>query len=281
MASPITVIKASGETEEFYIKKLVESMMRSGAPEDIAVEIAKNVEHLITPQSTTRQIYRHAKKLLKQYNHVSGMRYALKKAISNLGPSGYPFEKYFARIMTAFGYRTEINRIIDGFCVRHEVDVMAVKGNEHTVVECKYHNDTGKPTDVKVALYVHSRVEDIRRAYKLNESGEILREGWLVTNTRFTTDAIKFSECAGLKIVSWRYPHNRGLERMIEEKHLYPVTVLPSAKKSTLDALFKNNLIIAQEIANMHEEEFVKNSGLDAPTARAIKNEADKLCPCE
>ena len=275
-----TIIKASGESEEFRIEKLVDSLVRSGAQSDAAYDIARKVEKQITPFSHTNHIFRLAKRLLKQYNHASGMRYTLKRAISALGPSGYPFEKYFARILAYYGYSVELNRIIDGYCVKHEVDILASKGKEKSVIECKYHIDSGKPADIKVALYIHSRFQDIRKAYESNKGGEIIKQGWLVTNTRCTTDAIKYAECMGLKIVSWRYPEKEGLESMIEDKKLYPVTILSSARKSSLNALFSNDIILAQEIAEMDEETFKKRSGIDEDTARALKKEADKLCLC-
>ncbi len=68
---------------------------------------------------------------------------------------------------------------------------------------------------------------------------------------------------------------------MIENKRLYPVTILPSAKKGVLESLFKNDIILAQEIADMDGSDFLQRSGLDADTARLIKKQADILCPCE
>src|SRR4030043_684387 len=123
-----TITKASGKPEEFHIQKLINSLIRSGAPEDVALSIAKKVETQISPFSHTKHIFRMAKRLLRQYNTTSGMRYSIKKAIYSLGPSGYSFEKYFARILTAYGYLVETNRFIEGYCVTHEVDVFASKG---------------------------------------------------------------------------------------------------------------------------------------------------------
>jgi len=275
-----TVIKASGRIEDFDIRKLTASLIRSGAPEDIASDIAKEVEIQISPSSSTRHIYRVAKKILKQYNHASGMRYSIKRAISSLGPSGYPFEKYFGKILTVYGYTVELNRMIEGYCVQHEVDLVASRGNDRYVIECKYHTERGSPTDVKIALYVHSRFEDIRKAFELKKGHMHISQGWLVTNTRCTSDAIRYADCAGLKIVSWRYPEGESLESMVERRRLYPVTILSSAKKQSLDMLFSNNIILAQDIADMDEETFIKKSGLDERIARALKGEADKICPC-
>ncbi len=270
------IIKASGLIEEFDRRKLVNSLMRSGASEDAALDIAQKVEMQITPSTHTRHIFKLAKRLLRQYNHASGMRYSIKKAIADLGPSGYPFEKYFGKILKNYGYSVELNRIIEGYCVTHEVDVFAGKGDERFVIECKYHSNGGKPADVKVALYVHSRFMDIKKAFESN--GAKVDQGWLVTNTRCTSDAIKYAECVGLKIVSWKYPHAGSLEKMIEAKRLYPITVLSSVKRNSLETLFHNDIILVQDIADMDESVFIKRSGLDAHNVRALKRQADDLC---
>lgn len=274
-----TIIKASGQSEEFRIRKLVDSLIRSGASETIAWDIARKVEQQITPSFHTKQIFRLAKKMLRHYNRAFDMRYSLKKAIYALGPAGYQFEKYFAGILKRYGYSVEVGRIMQGYCVSHEVDVFARKDSQCFVIECKYHSNSGNPTDVKAALYIHSRVADIKKAYDLNPDPDFtMNQGWLVTNTRCTTDAIKYAECAGLKIVSWKYPEKDSLEKMIETKQLYPVTVLSSLKKTLLDVLFRNDILFAHEIADMDEQSFIRKSGLDAASAGILKKEADTIC---
>lgn len=278
---PLTIRKASGQTEEFDLRKLVTSLVRSGAPADIAADISREVAAQIVPSMTTKQIFRMAKRLLKHYNLATGMRYSLKRAISILGPSGYPFERYVARILKEHGYSVEVGRVIRGYCVSHEVDVLAQNGKEHFMIECKYHSNGGKPTDVKVALYIHSRFNDIRKAFEASPGREQdVHQGWLVTNTRCTTDAIRYAECVGLRIISWRYPKTGSLERMIEDKRLYPVTILPSARRKYLEPLFRNNFVLAQDIADSDEASFLMRSGIDQKTARALKREADEICPC-
>ena len=276
---PLIITKASGQPEEFDIRKLIDSLVRSGASEEAAREIARKVESQVTPSSHTKHIFRMAKRLLRQYNRVSDMRYSIKKAIYALGPAGYQFEKYFAKIIAAYGYAVEVDRVLKGYCVTHEVDVFAIKDHKGFVVECKYHSGGGNPTDVKTALYVHSRFVDIKRAFD-SAAGEDLsiKEGWLVTNTRCTTDAVKYAECVGLKIVSWRHPEKESLEKLIENKMLYPVTILSSMKKSFLETLFRRDIILAKDVAGMDEYTFMKRSGLGADTARVLKKEADALC---
>ena len=276
------IVKASGLPERFDIGKLAASLVRSGAPEDVAMDIAAKVEKEIPSDASTKAVFRMAKRLLRRYNRASGMRYSIKNALYALGPAGYRFEKYIARILRAHGYSTSVDRIMQGYCVKHEVDVLAIKKKEHFVIECKYHIDGGTATDVKTALYVHSRFVDIKKACELKPKhpGGV-HYGMLVTNTRCTTDAIEYAECVGLRIMSWKYPEKESLERIIEDRRLYPATILHSARKRTLEALFSNNIILAQDVANMDERALARRSGLDTATARVLKREAEELCPCE
>jgi hypothetical protein len=276
----VRIIKSSGLKEDFDIHKLAGSLMRSGAPHDVAYEIAQEVEQQIAPSAKTREIYRRAKRLLRKFNLASGMRYSIKRALFSLGPSGYPFEKYFGKVLAHYGYTVETGRIVRGYCVSHEVDVLARGDDAYSVIECKYHTDAGKATDVKTALYVHARFLDIRKAEDASPGDMPLKDGWLVTNTRCTTDAIRYAECSGLKIVSWRYPEKGSLESLIEDKRLYPVTILHSVRKGMLDSLFAADIILAQDIADMPGEDFAQKSGLDRHAAQALKKEADAICPC-
>jgi hypothetical protein len=272
----IDVIKASGKTEPFNLQKLVSSLIHCGASEDIAFDIAKKVESQVANLAHTRHIYRLAKRLLRQYNHATSMRYSLKKALSLIGPSGYPFEKFFARVLLNYGYSVEVNRILQGYCVSHEVDVLAGKGNERYVIECKYHSDGGKSVDIKTALYVNSRFLDIQKAFKIG-SDLIISKGWLVTNTRCTLDAIKYAECVDLEIVSWKYPHGRSLEKMIEYKKLYPVSVLSPLKKSAIEALFKEGIILVVDMLPVRAEELSKVTGIDVNASKSLKRQAEQL----
>ena len=277
---PVRIIKSSGLGEDFDIHKLANSLMRSGAPHDVAYEIAREVEQQIPPSARTREIYRRAKRLLRKFNLASGMRYSIKKALFSLGPSGYPFEKYIGKILSHHGYAVETGRIVPGYCVTHKVDVIAKGSDAYSVIECKYHSDAGKATDVKTALYVYARFLDIRKAAEKDPGEMPLKDGWLVTNTRCTTDAIRYAECAGLRIVSWRYPEKGSLESLIEDKRLYPITILHSVRKGMLDSLFAADIVLAQDIADMDDETFAQKSGLDRHTAQALKKEADAICPC-
>jgi hypothetical protein len=189
-----------------------------------------------------------------------------------LGPSGFPFEKFVAELLKNQGYEVSTNNILQGVCVKHEVDVVAKKENKEFIVECKYHNQQGIRSDVKVSLYVHARFQDISKKPKNNS----IHQGWLVTNTKFTDDAIQYGQCAGLHLVSWNHPHQNNLREMVEVSRLYPVTCLTSLSHGDKLRLLADNILLCKTI---HQNpKLLQKYKFSTTRLRAILNECEKLC---
>ena len=275
----IKVTKASGAVEDLNSDKLRVSLIRSGADREQADSIIETILKEIPPHITTKKIYGLAKKYLRQINHASGLRYSLKKALLRLGPSGYPFEKYIGEVLKHYGYSVEIGPMVNGRCVKHEVDVFAVNDTEVLAAECKYRNSGGSTIDVKTAMYVHSRFRDLESVMKTEYPGRSFR-GMLITNTRFTTDAVQYAECAGVDLKSWRYPETGGLQEMIEAKNLYPVTVISGVKSGLIKALFDKDIILLKDLAGMDTGTIMKILSLNEGKAKNLKKQADELCLC-
>src|SRR3972149_2770032 len=134
---PISIIKASGERELWDSRKLERSLRAARAGEDLVREIVGHIEKDLRDGLRTSDIYAHAFSLLKRYDRPVAAQYSLRKAIAALGPSGFPFERFVAKILNAQGYRTKVGTIVRGFCVSHEVDVIAEKRDERILVEAK------------------------------------------------------------------------------------------------------------------------------------------------
>ena len=273
----IKVTKASGKVEDLNSNKLRDSLIRSGADREQADAIIETIIDDSPPYTNTKKIYGLARKYLRQINHASGLRYSLKKALFRLGPSGYPFEKYIGEILKNYDYGVEIGSLVNGKCVKHEIDVLAVNDNEVLAVECKYRNNGGSTIDVKTAMYVHSRFRDLESVIKTVYPGKSFR-GMLITNTRFTTDAIQYAECTGMDLKSWRYPETGGLQEMVEEKKLYPVTVLSGVRSRLIKTLFDNDIILLKDLAVMKTETMMKLLSLNAKKSQSFKRQADELC---
>jgi transcriptional repressor NrdR len=64
----IGVEKRDGRSEDFVVEKVVVSMVKSGAPADVAREIAKNIEAEVHEGISTRDIKRRVLEELRKKN---------------------------------------------------------------------------------------------------------------------------------------------------------------------------------------------------------------------
>ncbi|NOY50155.1 MAG: ATPase [Chlorobi bacterium] len=244
----IKVRKGNGEIVVFDIAKLRKALGNSGASESDINNITRKMEPLLFEGISTKRIYRIAYSLLRKHSHEIAGRYRLKKAIMELGPSGYPFERFIAKLFEADGYDAEASVFVQGKCVRHEVDVLAQKGNKKYMVECKFHGDSRTKSDVKVALYIQSRFLDVSRKWKEEDGGGKIHKGMIVTNTRFTEDAVNFGKCVGLKVVSWDYPVGNSLKDWIDRSGYHPITSLASLRKSEKRFLLEQGIVLCRQL---------------------------------
>jgi hypothetical protein len=241
----IRILKSTGDIAGFNEQKLQHSLSKSGATEDVVQIIIKEIRSKLYDGMPTRKIYKIAFQLLKQLQPVTAARYKVKNAIMELGPAGFVFEKYISAIFEAWGFQVKLNQLIQGQCVKHEVDLLAENKDILCIVECKYHNLPGNVCDVKIPLYFHSRFNDVA-AVLHGEKRKIT--GWLVTNTKFTNDAITYGSCAGLKLLSWNHPSGETLRDIIDKLRLYPVTCLTSITKKEKMQLLEHNILLCRQL---------------------------------
>jgi Holliday junction resolvase-like predicted endonuclease len=246
---PIYIYKNTGEKDIFRDEKLVQALIRAGASEQEAAKVLKEVKTRLYDGITTGKIYKIAYKILKSQSHGSAGRFRLKKAVMDLGPSGYPFEKFIGRLFKHRGYEVLVDQIVQGKCVTHEIDVIARNEHEQIMVECKFHSEKGHKSDVKVPLYIHSRFEDVSYTWSNDPKLKGLKfYGMVATNTRFTEDAKDFAKCSGMRVVSWDYPAGSSLRVWVDESGFYPVTALHSLKKKDKEILLQNDVVLCREL---------------------------------
>ena len=272
----IEVLKYSGERAKFSIDKLKNSLRKSGAKEDVVNEIASNVRDELYQGISTKEIYNRAFSLLKKKKNAFASKYKLKKAIYELGPTGFPFEKFIGALLFYSGYEVKTGQFLLGKCVIHEVDVVARKNSKHIVAECKFHGDEGRNCDVKVPLYIHSRYRDILNFYGEDNNGEKPNEGWVVTNTRFTEDAIKYGECVGLYLLSWDFPKGNGIKDRIDRLGLYPVTVSTLLSQREKQFLLSRDVVLCKQLIN--DDFYLDHLGISEKRKERILEEIKLLC---
>jgi hypothetical protein len=270
------VIKQNGERQIFDYGKLESSLRRTGADEKIIADIVKEVSGTVYDGITTDEIYKKAFSILHKKHNPAAIRYSLKKAVAELGPTGFPFEKFVAEIFKAQGYEAVTDQIIQGKCVEHEVDVVAWKGDELIMCEAKFHTDFAIKSDLKIALYVKARWDDIfGRPYTFGGKQLKLTEGWLITNTKFSLAAIKYDQCQpAFRLVGWNYPFDENLHHLIERYHLVPVTALTSLSTPEKNRLIEEGIVLSKSLL---DEKILKDMKFDDKKIETIQQEVKDL----
>jgi len=249
MSSHPVIEKASGEKESFDPDKLRSSLQRSGTEASLVEEITEKVTQQLKPGTTTREIYRQAFQMLRQHKRSNAARYSLKKAMMELGPTGFPFEHFVGQVLAHHGFDVLVGQVLQGKCVTHEIDVVATHNHTQYLVECKFYNSQGKYASVQVPLYVRSRVNDIIEfREKFPEYKETRFFGWVVTNTRFTEDALNYGRCAGLHMLSWDFPEEKSLKSMVESLQLFPITVLTNLSLKQKQQVLATGIVLCRQL---------------------------------
>ena len=247
------ILKADGTLEPFDGAKLEASLRRSGAGARVALDIRERIEATITRGANTHDIYRRAFSLLRKEERAVAARYSLRRALFELGPSGHPFEDFIAELFRAEGWEVEWRRTIPGKCVSHEVDVYAKRDGQHLAAELKYHNDPNYKTDVKVALYVKARFDDIWQCDPSVAATCPVDQGFLITNTKFTETAIQYAKCSGIGLLGWSYPTEGNLYDRIIAAGIYPITALTELKKSEQRLLVDQGIVTSRQLGERRD----------------------------
>lgn len=276
MQPQIDIIKSSGEKVKFSLSKLRSSLNTAGADDKTINQILDKVRDELYLGSSTKDIYDRAFAMLKKKKPAFASKYKLKKAIYELGPTGFPFERFISAVLNYSGYTTEVGAILKGKCVCHEIDVIAHKNSKTTVVECKFHNEQGLKCNIKVPLYINSRYLDIKENWHHLKTGNSLEPGWVVTNTRFTEDALHYGKCCGLNLVSWDYPSNNGLKDRKDRLGLYPITVSTLLTQREKQFLLSRSVVLLRELIN--DTFYLDHLGISELRKKKIFKEIAQLC---
>ncbi len=274
--STLYVVKADGTKEPFDVSKLERSLKKAGASSKVVSDIIEQTKVSTDKEITTQDIYRSAFELLHKEEKPIALKYSLKRAIMDLGPSGFAFEDFIAEIFRNKGFEAETGKIVRGFCVEHEVDVVAWNNEKLIMVEAKFHNELGIKSDLKIALYVKARFDDLRKMLFKYGKERHLDEGWLVTNTKFTSTAIEYGSCqGGLRMIGWNYPPVGNLHDMILESKLHPVTCLSSLNGREKKELLDKGVVLCKSI--LENQDLLVSIGLNGSKAQKVIDEIESL----
>lgn len=274
MAS-LYIINSNGEREPFSVGKVYRSAKRVGASKELAEKITKTIEKEVYPGITTLEIFKRVKKLLRQEIPKAALKFNLKKGMKKLGPTGFPFEKYIGAIFSRNGFEVRLNQHISGFCCKYEIDFVAKKDSLLYLGECKYHNLPGGRVHSDTALANYARFLDIKKG-KFNHKNLKIKS-LLVTNTKFTTRSIRYSNCVEMELLGWNYPRNNGLEHLIDSQKLYPITILPSLNRYLAEIFASKKIILAQDILRINVAKFARETKMSEQHLKRLVKETEIL----
>ncbi len=274
------VINSRGEKELFSFRKVYESAKRAGAPPTLAKEIAETIKREAFPEIKTSFIYKTVKKILSKKVPKSALRFSLKSGMRKLGPTGFIFEKYIGVILKRLGYKVKINQYLPGLCIRsYEIDFIAEKDKLIYIGECKYRNLLGDRVHSMDALANYARFLDILKSpyFKSTKYKDYKIKTIMATNTKFTGRTLDYSHCAGIELLGWRCPKDKGLEYLIEKEKLYPVTILPSLSGYLKNVFVSQKIILAQDVLKIDIERFSKKFKISTKRLYSLIGQAKTL----
>lgn len=264
------VIKADGTQEPFSEEKVLSSMNRAGVPKELQSQLLEKIKGKLYDNIQTWEIYQYIQEALGESNQpYARARYGLKQALMMLGPTGYPFEDFLAKVLEEEGYSTLVRQTIQGKCVSHEIDVITTKDDKRTMIEAKFHNNPGARSNLQVAMYTKARFDDIKVKNDLAEC-------WIMTNTKITTDAIAYADCENVKVISWNYPEGNSLRDLIEKNNLHPITMLSSISHGLKLKLLSEHVVLCRDLCI--NENLIKSLSLPKTERDAFQKEVSYVC---
>ncbi len=270
------ITKSSGEKVLFEKEKITRTALRAGAQPNLAEAVAQEVTRRVVDGTTTKQIFEMILEILDRDAPPIAARYNLVQALFQLGPTGFEFEKYVAALLHAYGYETELPEILSGACITHEVDVLAVKDNRRAMIECKFRHEANIYIGIKDVMANWARYLDLVDGAKRGLCPQ-MDECWLITNTRFSSDALKFAACKNITLIGWNYPEERSISHMIDAKAVYPVTVLRDADAPTLKALAHGKIMLLKQLTEGDTATLAQKTGLTEERIKLLTHEASQI----
>jgi len=267
----VIIVKKNGERQAYSEEKIIRSMKRVGVPEALHQEVLAHIREKLHPEISSAEIFSHIVEYLEKADKKSSVRFNLKRALFDLGPTGFPFEKYMEKVYQSMGYKTQIDSILEGECVKHEIDILLEKDGKRIVIEAKFHNVQGNKTDVQVLLYTYARFLDIKEKNRIDGVR-------VVTNTKLSEDAIAYANCKGISVIAWNYPENGNLQDFVEQPNLYPITILDPLTPEERRQLLENNIVLTCDLLDYENEKLSREFNIIPEHLMRAKQAAEMIC---
>ncbi|MFX0197781.1 MAG: restriction endonuclease [Candidatus Hodarchaeota archaeon] len=240
------VKKADGTTQPYERAKIINTCLRLRASRETAETIADKIENQLYDGIPTKKILQLIFKYLTDSPAVKH-QIDLRKAISLLRPQP-DFEQFIRMLLEEYGYTVSDSQIVQGKCVEHEIDAIAYRGDDTYFVEIKHHRNHHSYTGLDIPRIAQATFEDIADGFRLNLNSIHFTKALIVCNTKFSEHATQYAKCKGIDLIGWKTPPNHGLELIIDEKKLLPISILKQLDKRSMNKLMDNHIILLKQL---------------------------------
>jgi ATP cone domain/Restriction endonuclease len=269
LTNEINVRKWDKSREPYNRDKIIKTMRRYGLNDSQIEDVLEKVERQHYNGITTKKLHAIIKDEIEKSEHQV-KRSDLREGLA-LMRSAPDFEKYVQALFRGLGYEVTSNRVIQGFCVTHEIDGVAVKDGKQYYIETKHHAKLHNRTPFIDSLAVKAKLDDIRHGYATGKNDYDFDKAILICNTKMTKHAEDYSRCVDIEHIGWNMPRGRGIDELIEESRVYPYTVIPKLTRAEIRRLSSLGVVTVRDILD------VNLSGLEKGRARIIKDQARRI----
>ncbi|MCW4015637.1 MAG: ATP cone domain-containing protein [Candidatus Bathyarchaeota archaeon] len=243
----VFVTKYDGTKQAFDRKKILRTCVRMGATQEAAELIADQIESRLYDGISTKKILQLVFRYLKKHKPVVKYQIDLRRALSLMN-STPDFERFIQLLLSEHGYKVSPSQIIRGRCGEHEVDAVATKDGKTCFVEVKHHYKYHTPTNLDVSRIARAVFEDVTEGYELGTNNLKIDYAMIVCNTKLSEHAKRYADCRGITHIGWSSPKNHDLQTMIEEKKLYPITLLKGLSADTKNKLTSKDIFLLKQL---------------------------------
>jgi Holliday junction resolvase-like predicted endonuclease len=272
----VFVTKFDGSKQTFNREKIIRTCLKIQASEEQARAVADKIESKIYDGISTKKILQMIFDYLKKYRPEVRNRIDLREAISLLR-SKPDFEQFVALLLQECGYKVMTNLLVPGRCVEHEIDVIARKDDEVIYVEVKHHLQHHTFTGMGVFLEARASLEDLQEGFQAKKHDFNFTKSLVICNTKISDHADQYASCRGIEYISWNYPDEKSLSRMIEEKKLYPITLLKDLDEKTEQMLGDKNILLLKQLVEIDASELNRKVKIPKQKIKLLQEKAKEL----
>jgi Holliday junction resolvase-like predicted endonuclease len=269
----VNVKKADGRMEPYSREKVIRTCLRLRLEQREAEKVADEIESRLYEGMPTRRVlqmmYEHGQREKEHLGHMTDLR----EAIALMRPKP-DFEQFVAIMMESEGYKVATNKVLNGACVDHEIDVIASSQQEVLYIEVKHHSQFHTFTGLDNFLEINSSFEDLMQGYLAHRHKYNFTKPMLVVNTKISDHARRYAACRGIGVIAWSVPDRNGLEHRIHHRRLYPVTVIKGVDKGAFERLGDVGVYTLRQLMDSDLRELSRASRVDVGLLKSMAEKA-------